>query len=236
MSISRRWSDRACVFGAVLLIGAWWCPVHARSVKAALVIGAILLWWGIWRLLSGKRVLRIGWLALPLLGCIPFLLPGRPLDAAALREDYVKRLKGFDGTTYVWGGESSRGIDCSGLPRRALRDALWDQGCRTLNGRAFRAWLGEWCFDSSALAMRNEYRGRTRSLNASGPLWDLYKNAPLPGDLAVREDGRHVIAYLGNREWIEADPSLAKVHCWISVPKDGGWYDGLSLYRWTLLE
>lgn len=236
MSIFRRWSNCSVLFGAVLFLGAWIQPIHNRIMQAALILGAIILWWGIWRFLSGKRALEIIWLVFPLLGAVPFLLPGKPLEADALREDYVRRLRDFEGVRYVWGGESPLGIDCSGLPRRALRDALWAQGCRTLNGRAFRAWLGEWCFDSSAMAMKWEHRGRTRSLAASGPLWELDKSAPLPGDLAVRADGHHVIVYLGNREWIEADPTLAKVHHWTSGPDDGGWYADLSLYRWTLLD
>lgn len=222
--------------GAVLFAGAWLHPVHNRILQSALILGFLLLGWGIWRLLAGKRALRVGWCALLLLGCVPFLLPGKPLETGALREDYVRRLRHFEGTRYVWGGESALGIDCSGLPRRALRDALWAQGCRTWNGRAFRAWLHEWCFDSSAKAMMVHHRGRTRTLPGCGSLWDLHEHAPLPGDLAIRADGRHVMVYLGNREWIEADPTLAKVHIWISTSEDGGWYDGLVLRRLTLLE
>ena len=32
-----------------------------------------------------------------------------------------------------------------------------------------------------------------------------------PGDLAVTEDGVHVMAFLGDQRWIEADPDAKRV-------------------------
>ena len=33
-----------------------------------------------------------------------------------------------------------------------------------------------------------------------------------PGDLAVTTTGSHVLAYLADQRWIEADPDVARVH------------------------
>jgi cell wall-associated NlpC family hydrolase len=33
-----------------------------------------------------------------------------------------------------------------------------------------------------------------------------------PGDLAVTTSGSHVLAYLGQNQWIEADPDIMRVH------------------------
>jgi len=180
--------------------------------------------------------MRRVFLLVPLLGIVPFLLPGKPVDADALRNDYVQRMRGYLGTRYVWGGETSLGIDCSGLPRRALRDALWAEGLHHLNGTAFRMWLEQWWFDSSARAMGRGYRGRTKSLGVTGPLWSLVSQNLQPGDLAIRGDGVHVVAYLGDHQWIEADPGRGKVRSWIPVAADGPWYEPMTLHRWVLLE
>lgn len=95
---------------------------------------------------------------LPVLAAIPFILPGGEIDAGELRQDYVRRLSGFEGTKYHWGGEGSRGIDCSGLPRRALRDALLAYGFRHSNGPGFRGYVEQWWFDASAMALGEGYR------------------------------------------------------------------------------
>jgi len=34
----------------------------------------------------------------------------------------------------------------------------------------------------------------------------------LPGDLAVTESGSHVLAYLGDETWIEAEPNVGGTH------------------------
>lgn len=167
---------------------------------------------------------------------LPFLLPGKSMDRVSLREDYVRRMRGFLETRYLWGGESRLGIDCSGLPRRALRDALWAEGWKHANGTAFRMWLDQWWYDSSARAMGMGYRGRTRSLDAAGPLWKLDQNPIQPGDLAIREDGVHVVVYLGNHKWIEADPGRGKVRAWTPLHTDGPWYEPMTLHRWAVLD
>jgi hypothetical protein len=38
---------------------------------------------------------------------------------------------------------------------------------------------------------------------------------------------------LGEREWIEADPTSGKVHIWISAPVDGVWYERMTAHRWV---
>jgi hypothetical protein len=46
---------------------------------------------------------------------------------------------------------------------------------------------------------------KSKSINA------LDHEKIMPGDLAVTQNGVHVLAYLGERSWIEADPACKKV-------------------------
>lgn len=226
----------ALIAGVTLAVGCALHPIHNRILQTGLAAGVALVWVGLFELSSNHKRLRVALLISPWLVLLPFAMPGKAMDPDRLRADYVNRLLRFEDTRYVWGGESPRGIDCSGLPRRALRDALWTEGWHHANGTAFRMWWEQWCFDSSAKAMGQGYRGRTASLGVSGPLWKLDPSQLLPGDLAIRADGVHVVVYLGNRLWIEADPGRGKVRSWISSPEDGAWYEPMTVHRWVAVR
>lgn len=211
-------------------------PVHSTMLKAGWLGCLAVTWLGLTILVWKRRPLRIAALALPWLGVLPFLLPGREIDPDELRRDYVRRMTGFEGTRYYWGGENSRGIDCSGLPRRAFRDALLAYGVRHLNGRAFRAFAEQWWFDASAKALGEGYRGYTKSLGINGTIREMPYDGLAPGDLAVTQNCIHVLAYLGDGQWIQADPGIGAVATRDGRTSDNGWFDArVSTHRWQLL-
>lgn len=111
----------------------------------------------------------------------------------------------------MWGGESHFGIDCSGLIRRALMDALWWQGLTTANPALWRKAVLLWWYDSSARALRDGYRDQTIVLGRAQSLATLDHSTLLPGDFAVTAYGVHSLAYLGENTWIQADPDAARV-------------------------
>lgn len=56
-----------------------------------------------------------------------------------------------------------------------------------------------------------------------------------PGDLAVTDDGVHVMAYLGDRAWIEADPHAHQV-IEVILPSDNPWFRMPVVFvRWQCL-
>jgi cell wall-associated NlpC family hydrolase len=174
---------------------------------------------------------------LPILAAVPFILPGKPFDQNRFRARYLREMEAMEGVPYLWGAESRKAVDCSGLPRRALRSALLAEGCDGANGRAFRAWAEQWWFDTSARAMGEGYRGFTRSVGIEGPLRKLDFSLLQPGDLAVTESGVHVMIHLGEGRWIQADPKPGKVV--ISKPESDpcAWFDmKVSIHRWTLFD
>ncbi|MBB5352079.1 hypothetical protein HNR46_002320 [Haloferula luteola] len=198
--------------------------------SSALLLLLALVWrkrvWR-WSLVgSGALVLWVG-----------LLLPQRAIEPTKLRKGYLERLVHYRGTPYFWGGEGRQGIDCSGLPRRALRDALAEEVFRRGNGTALRALLEMWWFDSSAKALSEGYRGWTRSTGVHGTVSTLTDEKLEPGDLAVTEGGVHVMVYLGEGQWIQAEPDRAKV-----VVSDGksdptAWFDlPVGVHRWSLLD
>lgn len=142
-------------------------------LKLALLACLAGTWTGCVILAWPRPPLRVLLLVAPLLLAIPFCLPARAIDPSELRQDYVRRMADFEGTPYFWGGESADGIDCSGLPRRAFRDALLAYGFRHLNGHAFRTYAEQWWHDASAKALAQGYRDYTTPIGVCGTIREM---------------------------------------------------------------
>jgi hypothetical protein len=167
-------------------------------------LGAIWLWWK-------KPIIRWTLLGVALAISMAFVLPGREGSPLRLRNRYVSELPHYEGVHYIWGGENGLGIDCSGLVRRALFQAMWKEGLFSLNPSLLRHAALFWWDDASARALSNEYHNQTKRIRTSNALTSEDPSQLSPGDLAITTDGIHVLAYIGNKTWIEADPELRRV-------------------------
>jgi hypothetical protein len=213
-------------------------PIRFGGLRLALVLALFVLWAGALWLFRERRWVRRACLGLAALAGAIVLLPGSTDDPGALRRAYVRALGSYEGVRYVWGGETRLGIDCSGLPRRALIDAHLNRGIRTANPRLLRRALDLWWHDSSARALQHGYRGQTRFLLAARGLNALDHARLLPGDIAVTANGLHALVYVGSRTWIEADPGPAGRVLKVTVPAaDNVWFDTpVDILRWRDLE
>jgi hypothetical protein len=216
-------------------------PIEYRATRIAVVVGVLVAFCGGLHLFWRSRRIRAGLIVLGLAPVILMCLPGRETDRKLLRDEYTRILRTYEGTRYVWGGESYLGIDCSGLVRKPLVFACLSQGMRRLNGALIRmgAWL--WWNDASAMALRDGYSGMTiengrgASVNELGQMKEL-SSLLRPGDLAVTADGIHVLAYLGGNEWIEADPQLNRV-VRMATPSENAWFNvEVRVVRWRILK
>lgn len=210
-------------------------PVGTRFQHLVQLAAAGSAWSGLLMLCWRRRGLRITLLALPLLAGVVLVLPARRLNAEELREDYLADLRKFESVPYFWGGESPRGIDCSGLPRRALRDALLSRALRHADAGALRLFAGQWLHDTSARAMSEGYRGFTRALGIKGRIATMDYSALQPGDLAVTEGGAHVMVFLGGEQWIQADPGIGHVATLNGRRDHNSWFQhAVTLHRWSV--
>jgi cell wall-associated NlpC family hydrolase len=211
-------------------------PVNSKLLNLAFLGCVAGAWIGFAILTWNRKTLRVLTLVLALLAVTPLMLPAGNIDEAELRQDYVRRMGGFEGTKYFWGGESPRGIDCSGLPRRALRDALLAYGVRHLNGRAFRASVEQWWFDASAKALGEGFRDYTIPIGTTGIIREMSYEKLLPGDLAVTTCGVHVMAYAGDGRWIQADPGIGVVATLNGRMDENDWFNvPVTPHRWSVL-
>ena len=136
-------------------------PINIALLRIGLIIALLGLWSGClffgWR----KHVVRIVFL-LPAFIIIGFLIcPGRSFDQEKLRQKYVASLRSYGGTRYIWGGENTFGIDCSGLVRAGLIKATFQQEFLTLNPGLVRYSLSLWWHDSSAEALARRSATKT---------------------------------------------------------------------------
>ncbi|MBC8103331.1 MAG: C40 family peptidase [Cytophagales bacterium] len=220
----------------VLVAGVALFPVRSGSLRLALISGLFGLWAGALFLFWDRIFVRVLCLAAAVAAGALALLPTLAIDTDSLRGKYVRSLQSYEGTRYVWGGETRLGMDCSGLVRAGLMEAETKEALRARNFVLLRKAASLWWNDASAKALSEEFQGRTRKLGVTRSLNEADYTLLKPGDLAVTAGGQHILAYTGDKTWIEADPGAGKVVS-VRVPSRDGWFvQEATLLRWRILE
>ena len=56
------------------------------------------------------------------------------------------------------------------------------------------------------------------------------------GDLAITANGVHVVVYVGNGKWIQADPGIGLVATLDGRTDENSWFDSaVNIFRWKVL-
>jgi hypothetical protein len=160
----------------------------------------------------------------------------RPVDRAALQSNYCTALKSYLGSRYVWGGQGCIGIDCSGLVQKGMMDALATQGIVHADPALARQSLSLYWHRTTARVLGQGFAGRTIAVTTCPSLNTLDYTLVQPGDLAVTAGGDHVMAYLGDRTWIAADPGVGKVTTFTIPEKTNAYFfTPMRIVRWKVL-
>lgn len=219
----------------MMLVVAVTNPINSMLSRVGMLLAYALAWSVTMWLCRKKKPLQLAVAVLPIAILIPFFLPGRAMDVARLQTDYLANLRSTNGAIYVWGAESARAVDCSGLPRLALRRAFLSQGLTTLNGGATRTYLYHWWNDASAKALGEGHLGYTIPLKTIGRIREMSYSELEPGDLAVTSSGAHILVYLGGEEWIQADPGVGHVAIFNGRRDKNPWFTSpVTTHRWAV--
>ena len=166
------------------------------------------------------------------------VLGNQPPEVVELRDRYMWRLHTYQGAPYLWGGETDDGIDCSGLARAAMWQAMLYEGLSEFNSGLLGPKLWRfWWRDMSARAILEGEYGYTEVIGHADQLAGYPTGLLELGDMAVTDDGIHVMIYFGDDKWIEASPDDLKVVA-NKAPADSHrpWFRRpVTLVRWSIL-
>lgn len=229
--LRKRWFALWPITAALLLY-----PISNFATRVATLFAFAGLYLGLVYFCWNKRVIRFGALIGGGLLGLFLLLPPKGVQTTSLRQRYIDALGTYTGTRYVWGGENRMGIDCSGLARSGLIVAEYKEGISALNPGLIREGISLWWNDCSARALGEEYQQRTRRLFSSPSINELDHSRILLGDFAVTANGVHVLAYVGENTWIEADPGEKRV-IKLQSPSQNPWFnEPVNIMRWAILD
>jgi hypothetical protein len=224
------------LFPAFLVL--WYWPDISLRIRlitwataALLLAGSIYFSWK-------SKILRTVLLGLCGAVILFLLWPShRSADRSTLRTDYCAALKSYSGCRYVWGGEGYFGIDCSGFVRKGLEDSLASRGFLTLSPALVRESISLYWHDTTAKVIGEGYAGRTETVTTCRMLNTMDYASLLPGDLAVTSAGEHIMAYLGDKTWIAADPTEGKVTTFVIPEKKNAYFSTpMRIVRWKILS
>lgn len=177
------------------------CPIRNTFIKLSMLVLIAISWACILYLSRPKSKFRYVFLGLSVFVIFFCCMPSRRINQGNLRQHNVRSLCRYESRPYMWGAENFFAVDCSGLIRQGFIDANILYGLKTFNGALVREAILLWWYDSSAKAMRDEYRGRTKRLVEAPCINQLDHSRILPGDFAVTQNGIHCLAYLGDGRW-----------------------------------
>lgn len=222
----------------VLWLAVWLFPLSNSLTRLGGIVLLSVVWLSLVALLWNRRPAR--WVLLGLTAAAAFFLlwPGKPANAPEdLRTAYLRGMERYSGSRYFWGGESPKGIDCSGLMRRGMIDSLCLEGLQHFEPALVRQSIDLWWHDCTANDFMNGYRGLTKPVLTTPSLNVLDHSQIRTGDMAVTANGLHILAYAGGNRWIEADPNVGKVITLTAPTKDNVWLsEPMKVVRWRILE
>jgi hypothetical protein len=217
-------------------VGAVILPEGNTLFRLVFIAMSLVLWLGALGLGWRRKWIRRACLGSGIVAALLLLAPGRKGSPESLRGAYVAALGRYENTRYIWGGESFFGIDCSGLVRKGMSDACVWLGVRSLNPSLVREGIDIWWYDCTARDLKDGYRRMTRRLFGADSIDSLDHSRIRPGDLAVTRDGMHVLAYLGDRTWIEAHPGEKVIRVHVPAPSNSWFQRPVEIVRWRQLE
>lgn len=221
----------------LVLIAIYIYPIGNLKTRSLTIAAILFLCTGLLIFAWNRKVLR--WVLIVMAAAITLFtaLPSRNPDRSGLQAAFARSLLTYEGVKYVWGGENHRGIDCSGLIRRAFMDACLREGAHQADPGLIRLAMYIWWHDCSAAELGTGYRGLTLPVTTATSINSMDPSSLQPGDLAVTRTGVHVLAYMGNSRWVEADPDLHRVVN-VSIPAPGNaWFNyPVRIVRWSILD
>jgi hypothetical protein len=113
---------------------------------------------------------------------------------------------------------------------------LAKRGILAFDPAAVRQAISLYWHDTNARVIGEGYFGRTVFVTTCTNLNTLDYASLQPGDLAVTTGGDHIMAYLGDKTWIAADPGPGKVtEFHIPEERDPYFSTSMRIVRWKLL-